>query len=80
MTAAVAPTVKDVAEALTDMLVTPADSTTVTLAEPLCPPDAAMIKAVPTALAVATPVVLMLATDESVEPHVALTFPVVPLL
>ena len=53
-------------------------------AEPLCPPDVAVIVAIPAAWAVTTPLALTLATDELLDSHVAptvaLTVTLVPSL
>ena len=81
VTVVVVPTVTDVAAAFTVRLVTVApDAVTVMTAEALCPPNVAVIVAVPTAWAVTIPAALTLATDESLDPHVALTFALVPSL
>ena len=79
MTVAVAPTLRVVAEALTARLVTATpDASTVMPTEALCPPNMAVIVAVPTAWAVTIPAALTVATDELLDPHVALTFALVP--
>ena len=80
MTVAVSPTVRLVASADTEILKSDTTSATVIATDPVCPPDVAMMVATPAALAVTVPVVLTLATDESLDPQTGLIVEVVPSL
>ena len=78
MTVVVSPTVRLVASADTEILKSDTASATVITTDPLCPPDVAVMVATPAALAVTVPVVLTVATDESLDPQVGLMVAVVP--
>ena len=80
VTVAVSPTVRLVASADTEILKSDTTSATVIATDPVCPPDVAMMVATPAALAVTVPVVLTLATDESLDPQAGLIVEVVPSL
>ena len=78
MPVVVSPTVRLVASADTETLKSDTTSATVITTDPLCPPDVAVMVATPAALAVTVPVVLTVATDESLDPQVGLMVAVVP--
>ena len=80
MTVVVSPTVRLVASADTETLKSDTTSATVITTDPLCPPDVAVMVATPAALAVTVPVVLTLATDESLDPQAGLIVAVVSSL
>ena len=80
MTVAVSPTVRLVASADTEILKSDTTSVTVIMTDPVCPPDVAVMVVVPAALAVTVPVVLMLATDESLDPQAGMIVAVVSSL
>ena len=80
MTVVVSPTLRLVASADTETLKSDTNSVTVITTDPLCPSDVAVMVVVPAALAVTVPVVLTLATDESLDPQAGLIVEVVPSL
>ena len=80
MTVVVSPTVRLVASADTEILKSDTNSVTVIATDPVCPSDVAVMVAIPAALAVTVPVVLTLATDESLDPRAGLIVTVVSSL
>ena len=80
VTVVVSPTLRLALATDTETLNSATSSATVITTDPLCPPDVAVMVATPAALAVTVPVVLTLATDESLDPQTGLIVEAVPSL
>ena len=76
----VSPTLRLALAPDTETLDSDTSSVTVIATDPVCPPDVAVMLVVPAALAVTVPVVLTLATDESLDPQAGLIVTVVSSL
>ena len=80
MTVVVSPTLRLALATDAETLDSETSSATVITTDPVCPPDVAVMVVVPAARAVTVPVVLTLATDESLDPQTGLIVEVVPSL
>ena len=80
MTVVVSPTLRLALATDTETLDSETSAVTVITSDPVCPSDVAVMVVVPAALAVTVPVVLMLATDESLDPQAGMIVAVVSSL